>query len=208
MKLYGVGLSRSFRVLWALEELKYEYEYIEIKFGSSEPGGNGSNTYRDLNSQGKVPTLVDDDFVLGESAAILNYLGTKKPSKGLVPADGSVERAKYDELCYFILTELEQPLWLVGKHRFVLPQEYRISDRLTKTTEYEFQNAQEALLCIWGNRPYALGDKFTMADILLAHTIAWAERFNFSVEEPLLKYRKALSLRDGFTRAMDSVGGN
>lgn len=42
MKLYGMGKSRSFRALWALEEARLDYEYISVKFGSAEENGTAS----------------------------------------------------------------------------------------------------------------------------------------------------------------------
>jgi len=79
MKLYGSGQSRSFRCLWALEEAALDYEYIQVKFGSSDENGTQSDHYKNVNSQGKVPTLINEDLILTESAAIVNYIGTLAP---------------------------------------------------------------------------------------------------------------------------------
>jgi glutathione S-transferase len=40
-----------------------------------------------LNPNKKMPVLVDEDFVLWESNAILHYLASKKPESGLWPAE-------------------------------------------------------------------------------------------------------------------------
>ncbi|MCK7574727.1 MAG: hypothetical protein MZV65_01635 [Chromatiales bacterium] len=39
----------------------------------------------------------------------------------MVPLAGNQERASYNQWCYFTLSELEQPLWTIAKHRFALP---------------------------------------------------------------------------------------
>ena len=70
MQLYGMGLSRYFRTLWAAEETGANYDYIELGFGSNGENGSLSQQYRKLNPQGKVPTLVDGDLVICESVAI------------------------------------------------------------------------------------------------------------------------------------------
>lgn len=202
MQLYGKGLSRSFRTLWAAEETGVDYEYIAVEFGSSDENGTASEFYKSINAQGKVPTLVDGDLVIRESAAILNYLAAKAPESQLMPADGTAERARYDEMCFFILSDLEQPLWTNGKHRFAIPEEYRVPEVLTKTTPFEFAKAQSALLALKGDSEYAAGDQFTMADILLAQTLDWAQRFEFTVDGGLLDYRDAMFKRDAFARAM------
>jgi len=206
MQLYGMGLSRSFRTLWAAEETGAVYDYIELEFGSSAENGALSTQYIKLNPQGKVPTLVDGGLVIGESAAILNYLAAKAPQRKLMPADGTAERAKYDEMCFFILSELEQPLWTTGKHRFAIPEEYRVPELLSKTTAFEFAKAQSALLTLKGDREYAAGDHFTMADILLAQTVGWAQRFKFSVDDSLLEYKENMTKREAFARAMKKAG--
>ncbi len=206
MQLYGMGLSRSFRTLWAAEETGADYDYIELEFGNSGDKGPQSKHYKKLNPQGKVPTLVDGDLVICESAAILNYLAAKAPQHNLMPVDGTADRARYDEMCFFILSELEQPLWTTGKHKFAIPEQYRVPEILTKTTAFEFAKAQSALMAIKGDREYAIGEYFTMADILLAQTLGWAQRFEFSIDDSLLKYKERMTNRDAFSRAMKKAG--
>ena len=105
-----MGKSRSFRALWALEEAGIKYEYIEIAFGSDGENGTASEEYRSLNTQGKVPTLVDDDLVITESGAILNYIASNSSDLTLIPSNNLKTRAKYDELLCFVLSDLEQGL--------------------------------------------------------------------------------------------------
>ena len=87
MKLYGMGQSRSFRALWALEESGLEYEYIAVKTftDADDPASASNENYLKLNTQGKVPTLVDGELILIESGAILNHIGRSAPAAGLIP---------------------------------------------------------------------------------------------------------------------------
>ncbi len=203
MKLYGMGKSRSIRAIWALEEAQLTYEYISVEFGSDQQNGALSKQYRCLNSQGKVPTLVDDGLVLTESGAIVNYLASKSNNKTLIPT--AIEsRAKYDELCFFILSELEQGLWTHGKHRFALPEEQRVPEVLATAT-WEFAKAQKALGCLFDGNGYAIGDHFTMADILLAHTLSWADSFNFEVAENFLVYKNHMFARPAFAKVLSII---
>jgi len=199
MILYGTGQTRSFRVLWALEEAGIAYEYKNIKPGSED---TTSEEYRKLNFQGKIPTLVDGDLVITESAAILNYVATQKQDKALLPFDDAHLRAKYDEISFFVLSDLEQPLWSNGKHRFALPPKQRIPQML-ETANWEFAKAEKALIKHLGNSQYIVGDRFTMADILVAHTIQWANHFKFEVEDSLLKYRDHMYKRTACQRALE-----
>lgn len=205
MTLYGVGQSRSFRCLWALEEAEVEYTFVNLDLSSTDENGGKSPTYLKLNTQGKVPTLVHDDFVLIESAAIVNYISACS-KKSFIP-DSPKERAKYDELAFFVLAELEQPLWTTGKHKFAIPKEHRVPEVL-KTAKWEFEKALNTLpsLCQLSASPsekggYALGKEFSFADILLAQTFNWADRFNFDLPQDYLDYRDTMYSRAAAKKA-------
>jgi len=205
MKLYGVGQSRSFRALWALEEAGLEYDYIAVQFGSIEDQGSASEHYQSLNAQGKVPTLVDDELVITESGAIVNYIAANSSINSLMPVADIKLRAKYDELSYFVLTELEQGLWTSGKHRFALPKEQRVVD-IFPTAVWEFNKAINALEKMFDGTGFVIGEEFTMADVLLSHTISWAESFKFDVPEAFLDYKNRMYQRAACKRALDKLG--
>ncbi len=206
IKLYGFGQSRSFRCLWALEEAGVEYEYVNAKLRTDpeDPQSAKHPDYLQLNVQGKVPTLVNDDLVLTESVAILNYIARCAPESGLLP-NGSMDLyARLDELVCFVLAELEQPLWSKGKHMFALPEEQRIPEML-ETAAFEFNKAVNALDHMLDDGEFAIGNQFTVADILLAHTFNWAIRFEFDVPDKYVALRNRQYERPAATRAMELV---
>ena len=199
--LYGSGESRSFRVLWALEEAGLKYDYIPVKIGSLENNGTQTKYYKKINFQGKVPALMDDNLVINESAAILNYIAALVPEKNLMPLNDINYRAYYDEICFFVMADLEQPLWTNGKHRFVLPKDKRV-EAVLETTHWEFSKSLKALKHYLNGNQFAVGDTFTMADILIAHTLHWAEVFKFKIPPSLLDYKNRLYLRPACQRAL------
>ena len=87
MKLYGMGQSRSLRALWALEEsgIPYEYQEVTLQTYSTFQGSAKHPSYLEINSQGKVPTLINGDLIITESLAILNYIARSAPESGLLP---------------------------------------------------------------------------------------------------------------------------
>jgi len=201
LTLYGSNNTRSFRALWALEEAGLEYDYQQIRLG--RPGDNGarSASYTQLNIQGKVPTLVNDDLIITESAAILNYIATLVPDRELIPLDDIKLRAQYDQLCFLVLSELEQPLWTTAKHNFALPKELRLSD-IHKTTQWEFDRAVGALDSLIHDKEFSVNKHFTMVDILIAHTLSWANTNNFEVPENLQNYSERMYQRPACQRAL------
>jgi len=114
-------------------------------------------------------------------------------------------RARYDESIFFVLTELEQGLWTNGKHRFALPEEHRVSDILPTAT-FEFNKAVSTLSHWFDGDRFVLGEQFTMADIILAHTLNWAESFEFVVPEKLLNYKNRMYAREACKRALAKAG--
>lgn len=206
MKLYGMAQSRSFRCLWALEEAGLGYDYVPIKLRTEaqDPASARHPDYLKLNVQGKVPTLVNGDLVLTESVAILYYIARCAPESGLLPKASMDVYARLDELACFVLAELEQPLWSKGKHWFALPEEQRIP-QMFDTAVFEFNKAVNALDTLLPEREFAIGDHFTLVDILLAHTFNWAIRFEFDVPDKYRALRDRHYARPAARRAMEII---
>ncbi|MDF1589719.1 MAG: glutathione S-transferase family protein [Gammaproteobacteria bacterium] len=199
--LYGSQQSRSFRALWALEEAKLDYEYNVVRIGRTTNNGTQHERYKALNFQGKVPTLVHNELVINESAAIVNYIAQLVPEIHLIPQNDIKQRAYYDQLCFFVLSDLEQPLWTAAKHHFVLPKEYRLKE-IRKTAEWEFSKSVAALQHYISGKHFAVADHFTMADILISHTLRWASAYDFYLPEDLIAYMNQLFKRLGYQRAL------
>ncbi|MBX2847487.1 MAG: glutathione S-transferase family protein [Acidiferrobacterales bacterium] len=198
LKLYGLGPSRSFRCLWALCETSLAFDYIPVSFDADGENSAKSKDYLSKNIQGKVPTLQHADFVVTESLAIVNYIDSLTDQE-FIPTTPK-PRATYDQLTSFIVTELEQPLWTTGKHRFALPEEHRVA-QIFPTAEFEFAKAVDALDQLVSVKNYALGDSFSYADIMLAQTINWADRFKFQMPAEYFEYRDRMYQRDAVQKA-------
>ena len=200
LQLFNFPKTRGFRVTWMLEELETDYEFKLVPFGAN---GFASEDYLKINPAGKVPALRDGDLVLTESAAIVTYLGDKFPEKQLVPPAGTAARAKYDQWCYFVLTELEQPLWTKGKHTFIFPPDKRVP-AVIETAQWEFQKALNILSKGLEGNKYILGDSFSAADILIGHTLTWAQTAKQPVEfQNVTDYAELILGREALQRARD-----
>src|SRR5262245_10204350 len=103
MKLYGFPMSpNSRRAQLVLEELGLAYEYVTVDLMT---GAQKKPEYLALNPNGRVPTLVDGEFVLWESHAIGEYLAEKHPTKrlgGSSPAErGEIGKWTYLNAAHF-----------------------------------------------------------------------------------------------------------
>lgn len=200
MTLYGGRTTRAGRCIWMLEELSQPYHLHVVDFRGGE---HRSPEYLKLNPNGKVPTLVDGDLVLSESAAIVTYLGDRFPQAGLVPEPRTAERARYDQWLFFCMTELEQPLWTISKHKFALPRDVRIPE-MKQVARFEFGRAKPIVEQHLATQPYILGDRFTAADLLIGHTLIWAQLFGVPLEsERLEQYVTELQQRPAYQRMIE-----
>ncbi len=198
--IYGMPKTRATRVVWALEEIGAEYCYHLIDLAKGE---GRSPDFLKLNPSGKVPVLRDGKLLLTESAAICTYLADQNPESQLAPAVGTVQRSQYDEWCYFILTELEQPLWTIHRHRFVYPKEKRVK-QILEVAAWEFQRAINVLIKKLGPRDYLVGENFSIADLLLTHTLIWACVYKLDLDHPQLEsYLQRISGRPALVRAKE-----
>ncbi|WP_250658660.1 glutathione S-transferase family protein [Alkalimarinus coralli] len=198
--VYGYPQTRTTRVTWMLEELglDYQFNFIDLMKGEGR-----SASFRAINPAGKVPAMSDDDLVLTESAAILSYLGDKYGSAPLMPSPGSKERGHHDQWAYFSIAELEQPLWVIGKHKFALPKERRVVE-IFDTAAWEFQQALKLLSHGLADKDYILGSDFSAADILIGHTLFWAISFKQPIEQENLKaYIERLKVRPARLAAIE-----
>jgi glutathione S-transferase len=85
MKLYSIQASNNCRRVNAtIAHLGLDVEIVEP---SLQTGDLKKPDYLALNPNAKVPTLVDGDFRLWESRAIMQYLASKKPGNELWPHD-------------------------------------------------------------------------------------------------------------------------
>ena len=190
-RLYGAKRSRSFRVLWMLEELGAAYELV--------PAKPQSEAIRAVSPAGKIPVLDVDGTRITDSSAILTYLADAH-GEFTAPA-GTLERARQDSLSFRILDELEAPLWFATRHNFVLPDPDRVPE-VKRVCRADFARAVEALFDGFEG-PFLMGEALSVPDFILGHCGGWAQTANFP-EPPLVfaDYLNRLRERPAFQRAL------
>jgi glutathione S-transferase len=88
LKIIGRKTSSNVqKVLWICGELGLPFEREDL---GGPFGGNDTPEYRALNPNGRVPTIVDDGFVLWESNSCSRYLASKHASGTLYPTDPQI----------------------------------------------------------------------------------------------------------------------
>jgi glutathione S-transferase len=173
LTIYGKSNTRSLRITWLAEELGLEYEFRSIDMAAGE---HKTEDYLKIHPGGKIPAITDNALALTETGAIINYLADKHAPGQIIPPIATAERANYDQWSFFAMSELEQPLWTIGKHKFVFPKEKRVKAVLP-SAEWEYQKALTLLSDGLGANNYILGEQFSAVDILLLQTLQWGIAF-------------------------------
>ena len=94
LKLYG-HVNRlspnTLKLRVALAEVDAVYEYLPVDLAKGE---QLAAEFLAINPHGKVPVLVEDDFVLPESDAILFYIAERYPEPRLLATDAARARPR------------------------------------------------------------------------------------------------------------------
>ncbi|WP_151717996.1 glutathione S-transferase family protein [Gemmobacter serpentinus] len=203
IRLHHVAGSRSFRILWLLEELGLDYQIIPYRL---DDGSTRQADFLALSPLGRVPALEVDGLSIFESGAIAQYLLERHPEAGLAPAPGSAARARFLEWLHFAETQgalLEQ---LNIQHIFLRPVEARspvLMKLLTRRLAVTLQ-AMEARLT---RQDSLLEGGFSAADIMLGFNIPAVFRFLSASDYPALAaYGAAMASRPAYLRAMERSG--
>ena len=191
LKLYGTPPTRALRVVWLLNELGLEHELHPVDLMQDE---HHQQDFLSLNPAAKVPVLVDGDLVLTESAAIQLYLAEKYPQAGFIP-ETLEDRAQMHRWMFFLVTEVEQPLWRIARHTFVYPDEKRIPQDV-ELARQECLEMIEVLERHMSEREFMVGDRLSVADFNAAYTLDWANTDEMLASAPRLRdYLKAMYAR-------------
>jgi glutathione S-transferase len=198
LKIWGRANSVNVqKVLWCLRELDLTYERIDAGMAF---GRNTEPDYLAMNPNGRVPTMVDGDFVLWESNSVMRYLVMAYGKGSPIYPQDAKRRAAVDRWLDWTLSTMQpvdRPVfWALVR----TPVEKRDMAAIQKDVDAEavqwrIVDAQVA------TRRFIEGDDFTLADIALG---AYARRW-FGVEgarkpqlENLQRWFAQFAARPGF----------
>jgi len=181
MKLFSYWRSScSYRVRIALNLKNLDYQIIPIDL-VKDGGEQFSAEFKKLNPQKLVPCLVDNEIVISQSLAILQYLDEAYPKTVSLVGTDIVGRAKSRALALLIATDI-QPLDNLRVLRY-LTSELSIStenkDKWYAHWIYEGFSAYESML--ESTDVYSCGNTITIADICLIPQVYNAKRFNIDL---------------------------
>jgi len=165
MKLYDFAFSPNCRKVRAVAyELGVALESVHVDLLK---GGSRTAAFLAVNPNGRVPVLVDDDFVLWESTAILRYLSAKKGG-ALVPTSQRGQ-AEVDRWLAWQLAHLGPAMSKVAFERIVkkLTGQGAPDEAAVAVGSAEFAKLTALLEAALQSRDYLAGP-LSLADFALA----------------------------------------
>lgn len=178
--------SASYRVRIALNFKGLAYEKKEVHL-VKDGGEQHQASYRQVNCQGRVPSLEDAGDVITQSMAILEYLEEKYPQPPLLPTD-ITERAHVRAIANLVACDIH-PLNNLSVLQY-LQNELDVDDAEKQGWYAHWIDtgftAIEAMLHKSAGT-FCFGSDITLADICLVPQVYNAKRFSVSlVHFPLI----------------------
>lgn len=198
IELYHCVDARSFRALWALEEMGLPYRLHLLPF----PPRILRPDYLELNPLGTIPLLVDGAARMTESAAIPQYLATRYGPSPLAVDVAEPDYALWLDWLHRSEATLTFPQTVVLRYTRLEPRERRLQQAADDYAQW-FLSRLRHLTRALGDREWLCAGRFTMADLavgyalLLARTLALDVKFSPEVAA----YWDRLSARPAFVAA-------
>ena len=198
MKLWHCTTARSFRPLWALEEIGLDYELEVLPF----PPRAHQKDYFQINLLGTVPYFEDGATGMTESAAICQYLADRyAPELGLKPEDA--EYGAYLNWLHQSDATLTFPQALMLRYGVFEPDE-RKQPQVAADYRAWYLGRLKWLDAHLLEQEWLVADRFTMADIAVGYALYLGEMTGAATDytPQTQAYLQRLKARDGFRRAL------
>jgi len=175
---------------------------IDVKQVNLTSGEHYSEEFSKLNPVNKVPVLVDGDFVLTESRAILAYLvSTRQPGSDLYPS-GPQERALVDQRLYYDATNVFEKL-----AQLVRPGIFHKVRTVSKERKDAVREVLKVLNGFLSGNEYFAGDKLTIADFSILTSVTSFVEMGYDMSEysNLNKWYEMLKSLPDFEENLDGA---
>ena len=211
MELYAHPISTTSRpILLFLAENGLDVEHRTVDLFSGE---NRSETFLSINPNGLVPVLVDGDFRLTESSAILKYLAELIGSPAY--PKGVRHRARVNERMDWINANLHRSFGYDLVYPQIFPQHRRRSDEAQAALLELGRDASRNWLrtldrsLIGPDQAYICGDKVTIADYLGASFVTVGEAIgcDFAAYPNIRRWLATMRRLQSWPKVFDAFDG-
>ena len=198
MLLHYAQNSRAVRVAWLLEELNIKYNVKKYNLADKELR---EDAYIKLNPLGRVPVLEDNEVVISESGAIIQYILSKYGKNKFIPDTGSKEFPYYLQWFHYAEGMIMPQMNIIVVETVFLPPEKRNEINLARATKL-ISRMLDVVDKNMVNKVYLLNE-FSAADIMTGHAVIMSRELgvDFSEKQNLEKYAERLLSRPALQKA-------
>jgi len=161
IQIYGSPKSSAGRCFLMLEECGLNYKIMPLDMPNKE---HKTEQFLKLNPNGKVPCMVDEGFVLWESAAIVQYLAEKHMPEML--GTSLKEKSLVQQWSFWTMTEAQPPLVDILIQKFFVPEDKR-DTALIARREKQLPNIFAVLENSLADKKFLAGNKYSVADLMV-----------------------------------------
>jgi glutathione S-transferase len=203
LTLYAHGnrsAANTLKIRAALAEAGAGYSYKVVDLAKGE---QRNADFLAINPHGKVPALVDGDFALAESDAILWYVAEKLPKAGLLP-EGAEGRARVLQWCDFASTSLYPASYDIHIHTAWAEPPNR-SAWVAERAQTALERALRVLDKRLTGRSFVAADSLTIADYAIAsviHTIKSREQADLARYPNVTAHYERIASRPAWAKAL------
>jgi glutathione S-transferase len=198
LTVHHLGISQSDRIVWLCEELGIDYELI--RYDRDPATRLAPADYRALHPIGTAPVITDGDLVLGESAAIIEYLCATYGGGRFMVAPGRPEYADYLFWFHFANGSLMPAAMIDLTATLLRGGDVPVVASLTARLERGHAMIEARL----GEMQYLAGADFTAADLVTVFPLTTMRLFkprDLSAYPNIRAYLKRIAARPAFVRA-------
>ncbi|MBP1848707.1 glutathione binding-like protein [Rhizobium halophytocola] len=190
---------------FALEEAGLPYQAIEVHLDRLDDPLTVK--LRSLNPMAMTPVLLlEDGGILTQNAATLSYIADMAPERELMPRRGTIERARAESWLAFVASDLHPTLI-----EYIYPRTAKTKEgREVARALYEKRVARRLkVLEAWlTDKPFILGDRFSVIDGYALVVLNWAEPAALSLEAypNIQAYMTRIEARPAVRRVREAEG--
>lgn len=198
IELYHCVDTRSFRALWALEEMGLPYRLHVLPF----PPRTHRPDFLAINPLGTVPLLIDGAVRMTESAAITQYLATRYAPSPLAVDVDEEDYALWLDWLHRSEATLTFPQTIVLRYTRMEPEERRLRQAADDYTQW-FLSRLRHLTRALAEREWLCAGRFTMADICVGFALLSARDLGLEhkFSPDIASYWQRLAARPAFLAA-------
>ena len=204
-KLYNVKAWGSMGVHFLLEEMDVPYTNIWMT-----PEQVAAPEYRELSPLGYIPALgLDDGSSLFESAAIVAFLVTAHPEKGMAPQAGSNEYGEFLSWLHFLSTNLYVAINMGDANNFYSRNAAEEAFLVGKSIEKSNQLWAILAKRLETEGPWLMGENFSALDLYAFMLCCWSrpKEVVLHAEFPAIaKFANAVRARPKLKAALEAHG--